>query len=113
MNETRANPQYVDAGPDDVYPGEVFDSSKYDAMRDLTEGSTIDLADAPILRSSSQTVDPRMVSNTGVEATKMATSNPPARISPMVTEERARTIRQANEEIHDNRLAAEWTKESS
>jgi ferritin-like metal-binding protein YciE len=75
---------------------EVFDSSKYDAMTNMTEGGaslrsgdTYDLADSSNSMEQGQSGEgPATVQN-----------NTGPKITPMMVEERARTLREANEDI--------------
>lgn len=77
-------------------PGEVFDSSRYDAMSDMTKGASADrLADEQAVMDlqKKERMDPKDIGNESLAGEGAA-----ARINPMVAEERARTIREINEE---------------
>ena len=82
-------------------PKEVFDSSKYNAMSDMTKGATTgELHDKEAMANlqSKERLKPEEISNNSV--TTITSTSPPAQaVNPMVVEERARTIREVNEEV--------------
>lgn len=92
-----------------IHPKEVFDSSKYNAMSDMTKGSNLEtksvetLADAQGTKNS---MKPEQIDNksiTTTAATAASREEITQEITPMMVEERARTIREVNEEeVHQS-----------
>lgn len=90
--------------PNKPHSTEVFDSSRYDAMDDMTKGSTMtdqlpDKQRAMMMDvQTKEPLDPGEIANQAIvgEATPEPSD---ARINPMMTEERARTKREINEEM--------------
>jgi hypothetical protein len=79
-------------------PGEIFDSSRYDAMSDMTKGASVNrLADEQAVMDlqKKERMDPKEIGNKSMAAQGTEST---AKINPMVAEERARTIREINEE---------------
>ncbi len=76
---------------------EVFDSSRYDSMSDMTRGSSNQLPD-PQAMIDIQKKEPIKPEDRGNGLMAPASTPTSARINPMVAEERARTIREINEE---------------
>jgi hypothetical protein len=76
---------------------EVFDSSRYDSMSDKTRGSSNQLPDpqAMIDVQKKELIKPEDIGNGSIAP---ASTPAAARVNPMVAEERARTIREINEE---------------
>ncbi|MDQ4066722.1 MAG: hypothetical protein M3114_03970, partial [Thermoproteota archaeon] len=103
-----------------THPKEVFDSSKYNAMSDMTIGSNLEtrnveaLADAEQPTNSmksehinNETITNRRTTTTTTTTTASESYSPTTaakeeevtpKITPMMVEERARTIREVNEE---------------
>ena len=95
-----------------IGPKEVFDSSKYNAMSDMTEGSNLetknvetlsdtgqatkDLRSGEVKNESITTPHGERVQTPDISDNTAATET--SRITPMTFEERARTIREVNEE---------------
>ncbi|MEW6603327.1 MAG: hypothetical protein AB1351_01405 [Thermoproteota archaeon] len=107
MNQTtkgKENGNNSKQDPKNLPSAEVFDSSRYNAMNDMTKGSTANrLPDeqAVIDVQTKEPLNPRDVRNESLTA-----EGPPkqsdAKINPMMTEERARTIREIHEETSPN-----------
>ena len=79
-------------------PAEVFDSSKYDAMDDMTKGASAkQLSDmqAAIDVQTQEPLKPEDISNKSLTS---QTGTSGARVNPMIPEERARTIREMKED---------------
>jgi hypothetical protein len=76
---------------------EVFDSSRYDSMSDMTGGSPDRLPDAQAMIDV-QKKEPIRPEDVGNRSISSAGAPAAARVNPMVAEERARTIREINEE---------------
>lgn len=70
--------------------GEIFDSSKYNAMNEVTEGAQLEAEKADDLAYARMMKGQEQIETTGPDT---------RRINPMMVEERARTIRAANEEV--------------
>ena len=92
-----------------IHPKDVFDSSKYNAMNDMNKGSNLEtknveaLADTQRTKNSMkpQQIDNKSITTTGAETSALEEATP--KITPMMVEERARTIRELNEEkTHQN-----------
>jgi hypothetical protein len=87
-------------------PPEVFDSSKYDAMNDMTKGaSSLELTDrnAIIELQKKDALRPEEIQNRSLTASGSDNSEiaaPPndSALNPILTEERARTIREIKDE---------------
>ncbi len=92
-----------------IHPKEVFDSSKYNAMSDMTKGSNRETKNVETLADTHRITDsmkPEQIDNKSI-TTRAATASSSAaveeeeitpRINPMMVEERARTIREVKEE---------------
>jgi ferritin-like metal-binding protein YciE len=105
-----------------THPKEVFDSSKYNAMSDMTKGSNLEttnveaLADAqqPTNSMKSEHINNESITNRRRTTTTASESYSPTtakeeeevtpKITPMMVEERARTIRQVNEEEEEEEM---------
>lgn len=103
-SNTEENSATTDAR--DSNPDEVFDSSKYGAMSDMTEGASLNSKNVNTLADSQGTESLRQgqPSNKSTSAGPSGgdsgdTANAP-KITPMMVEERARTVRAAKEEIN-------------
>jgi ferritin-like metal-binding protein YciE len=93
-----------------IHQKEVFDSSKYNAMSDMTKGSNIETKNVETLANTQRATNsmkPEQIDNESI-TTIVATGSSAAigeetpKITPMMVEERARTIREVNEEeIHE------------
>ncbi len=96
-----------------IGPKEVFDSSKYDAMSDMTKGSNLETKNVQTLSDTGQTAKglrseeiknelittPREKGGQTPDISdNTTTATETSRITPMSFEERARTIREVNEE---------------
>jgi ferritin-like metal-binding protein YciE len=96
---------------------EVFDSSKYNAMSDMTKGSNMETINAETLADAQQatigmkpernnnksitnktTTTASESSSSGIAAKEEEAAAVTPKITPMIVEERARTIREVNEE---------------
>lgn len=106
-----------------IHPKEVFDSSKYNAMSDMTKGSNREPRNVETLAYAQQatnSIKPEPIDNESI--TRATTASVAAasieevtpKITPMMVEERARTIREVNEEeeIHQH-LSSSTTSSSS
>lgn len=83
---------------DTKLPPEVFDSSKHDAMNDMTKGASTDVLpdrQAIIDLQRKEPLSPDKIDNKSLTSTTGASSD--AKINPMTTEERGRTILEINE----------------
>jgi hypothetical protein len=77
---------------------EVFDSSKYDSMSDMVRSSQADrLSDAQAMIDvqKKEPIKPEDIGNRSIAPENVLAA---AKVNPMVAEERARTIREINEE---------------
>ena len=90
-----------------IHPKEVFDSSKYNAMSDMSKGENLETKNVETLAHTQRTrnnVKPEQIDNKSITTTDAATSaveEAMPKITPMMVEERARTIREVNkEEMH-------------
>lgn len=95
-----------------IHPKEVFDSSKYNAMSDMSKGANLETKNVETLAHTQRTrnnVKPEQIDNKSITTTDAATSaveEAMPKITPMMGEERARTIRARTirevneEEIH-------------
>ena len=96
-----------------IGPKEVFDSSKYDAMSDMTKGSNLETKNVQTLSDTGQTakglrseeIKNELITTPREErgqtpdiSDNTTTATETSRITPMSFEERARTIREVNEE---------------
>ncbi|HEX6282043.1 MAG TPA: hypothetical protein VFZ67_07420 [Nitrososphaera sp.] len=93
-----------------IHPKEVFDSSKYNAMSDMTKGSNRETKNVETLADTHRITDsmkPEQIDNKSITTTAATASSSAAveeeeeitpRINPMMVEERARTIREVKEE---------------
>lgn len=109
-NDNKDNSALTDAK--EIGPKEVFDSSKYNAMSDMASGSSLETKNVQTLTNTEQaTKDLRSeeIRNESITTpseerrkTHDISDNPGAtdasKITPMTLEERARTIREVNEE---------------
>jgi hypothetical protein len=83
-------------------PTEVFDSSKYNSMSDMMVVADGQLADkeAVIDLQKKDAIHPEEIGNHSLTTSERINTNPAdAKINPMVEEERARTIREVNQEV--------------
>jgi len=109
--DNNGNSVIMDA--DRTGPEEVFDSSKYDAMSDLTKESNLEAKSVEILSDRGPTTNdlrPEEIKNELITtpikgrgqisdiSNNTTTATETSRITPMTFEERARTIREVNEE---------------
>jgi hypothetical protein len=95
-----------------IHPKEVFDSSKYNAMSDMTKGSNRETRNVETLADAQQatnSIKPEPIDNESITRTTTASASSSIeevtpKITPMMVEERARTIREVNEEeeIHQH-----------
>lgn len=87
--------------PKKMPPTEVFDSSKYNTMNDMTKGSSDQSINDQVMVDvqKKEPLNPRKIMNEAITEGALKPSN--AKINPMTTEERARTIR----EIHVETLS--------
>ncbi|HEY6757143.1 MAG TPA: DUF892 family protein [Nitrososphaera sp.] len=90
-----------------IHPNEVFDSSKYNAMSEMSKGSNLETKNVEPLAGTQRTTNsmkPEQIDNksiTRTDATTSAGEETTPKITPMIVEERARTIKEVNEEeIH-------------
>ena len=90
-----------------IHPKEVFDSSKYNAMSDMSKGENLETKNVETLAHTQRTrnnVKPEQIDNKSITTTDAATSaveEAMPKITPMMVEERARTMREVNkEEMH-------------
>ncbi len=95
-----------------IGPKEVFDSSKYSAMSDMTNGSNLETKNVETLSDTGRATKdlrsgevknelittPREETGQTPDISDSTTATETARITPMTFEERARTIREVNEE---------------
>ena len=79
-------------------PTEVFDSSKYDAMNDMTKGASANQLPDMQATMDVQTQEPLKSKDIPNESLTSPASTSGARVNPMVPEERARTIREIKED---------------
>ena len=81
------------------HPPEVFDSSKYDSMSDMVKSGSKDQLinrQAIVEVQKKEPLNPENIENKSISAANPSTE---AKINPMIAEERARTIRETNEEV--------------
>jgi ferritin-like metal-binding protein YciE len=102
-----------------IHPKEVFDSSKYNAMSDMSKGANLEAKNVETLVDAQRTrnnVKPEQIDNKSVTTTGTATSTVEEampKITPMMVEERARTIREVNEEEMHQKLSSTSAPSSS
>jgi ferritin-like metal-binding protein YciE len=102
-----------------AHPKEVFDSSKYNAMSDMSKGANLETKNVETLADTQRTrnnVKPEQIDNKSVTTTGTATSTVEEampKITPMMVEERARTIREVNEEEMHQKLSSTSAPSSS
>ncbi|AFU58436.1 protein of unknown function DUF892 [Candidatus Nitrososphaera gargensis Ga9.2] len=84
-----------------IRPSEVFDSAKYNAMSDMAQGASLHAknVESLIKTREAKTLESRQVDNESITAGRSNPDNMQTQITPMMVEERARTIRAANKEI--------------
>ncbi len=85
-----------------IRPSEVFDSAKYNAMSDMAQGASLHAknVESLIKAREAKTLESRQVDNESITAGRSNPDNMQTpKITPMMVEERARTIRAANKEI--------------
>ena len=101
------------ADADQIRPVEVFDSAKYNSMGDMAQGATLDTKNVETIvepekaaeiksrdiGDKSLTADSKDINSDNMQTPK---------VTPMIVEERARTIREANEELQ-NRTSSSTT----
>lgn len=99
-----------------IPPKEVFDSSKYNAMSDMTKGSNRETRNVETLAETQQATNSMKsepLDNESIMRTTTASASSSSssieeqvtpKITPMMVEERARTIREVNEqeEMHQH-----------
>lgn len=91
-----------------IPPKEVFDSSKYNAMSDMTKGSNRETRNVETLAETQQgtnSMKSEPIDNESIMRTTTASASSSSieeqvtpKITPMMVEERARTIREVNEQ---------------
>jgi ferritin-like metal-binding protein YciE len=99
---------------------EVFDSSKYNAMSDMSKGSNLETQNVEALADTQRTknsIKPEQIDNKSITTTGAATSaveeeGAAPKITPMMVEERARTIRELNEEGTHQKLSSSSSSSS-
>jgi len=96
-----------------IHPKDVFDSSKYNAMNDMNKGSNLETKNVEALVDTQRTknsMKPEQIDNKSITTTGAATSaveeEAAPKITPMMVEERARTIRELNEERTHQKLSS-------
>jgi hypothetical protein len=97
-----------------IHPKEVFDSSKYNAMSDMSKGSNLETKNVEALADTQRTknsMKPEQIDNKSITTTGAATSaveeeEAAPKITPMMVEERAITIRELNEERTHQKLSS-------
>ena len=101
------------ADADQIRQVEVFDSAKYNSMSDMTQGATLDTKNVETIVEPEKaaeiksrdigdktlTADSKDINSDNMQTPK---------VTPMIVEERARTIREANEELQ-NRTSSSTT----
>jgi ferritin-like metal-binding protein YciE len=101
-----------------AHPKEVFDSSKYNAMSDMSKGANLETKNVETLADTQRTrnnVKPEQIDNKSVTTTGTATSTVEEampKITPMMVEERARTIGEVNEEEMHHKLSSSTSSSS-
>src|SRR5215203_3644383 len=97
-----------------IHPKEVFDSSKYNAMSDMSKGANLEtLADTRRTRNNvkAEKIDNKSITTTGA-ASSSAVEEAMPKINPMMVEERARTIGEVNEEEMHHKLSSSTSSSS-
>jgi ferritin-like metal-binding protein YciE len=102
-----------------IHPKEVFDSSKYNAMSDMSKGANLEtknvetLADIRRTRNNvkAEKIDNKSITTTGA-ASSSAVEEAMPKINPMMVEERARTIGEVNEEEMHHKLSSSTSSSS-
>jgi hypothetical protein len=89
-----------------VRPAEVFDSAKYNAMSDMAQVASLDTTEVEALSKPQQTevlesrdIGKESITDHNNKEGNFNVSTQTPKITPMTIEERARTIREVNEEI--------------
>jgi ferritin-like metal-binding protein YciE len=106
-----------------IHPKEVFDSSKYNAMSDMSKGSNLETKNVEALADTQRTknsMKPEQIDNKSITTTGAATSaveeeeeeEAAPKITPMMVEERAITIRELNEERTHQKLSSSSSSSS-
>jgi hypothetical protein len=99
MNQERKDDsRNVQTPQQNANPPEVFDSSKYDSMSDLTKNAPDQLSDrqAIVDLQKKEPLNPENIDNKSISAANTPTEE---KTSSMIIEEQARTIREAAEEV--------------
>lgn len=102
-----------------IHPNEVFDSSKYNAMSEMSKGSNLETKNVEPLSGTQRTTNsmkPKQIDNKSITRTAAATSaveETTPKITPMIVEERARTIKEVNEEEIHHLLSSSTPSSSS
>src|SRR5215210_2150399 len=102
-----------------IHPKEVFDSSKYNAMSDMSKGANLETKNVETLADTRRTrnnvkaekIDNKSITTTGA-ATSSAVEEAMPKINPMMVEERARTIGEVNEEEMHHKLSSSTSSSS-
>ncbi len=107
--ENKENSAITDATQ--IRPSEVFDSAKYNAMSDMVQGATLDTGNVEALSKpqEGEVLKPRQISKNSLTDVDNIGSNDntqTTKITPMTIEERARTIREVNEEVRQQPLSS-------
>lgn len=105
-----------------IHPKEVFDFSKYNAMSDMTKGSNRETRNVETLadvQQATNSIKPEPIDNESITRTTTASASSSSieevtpKITPMMVEERARTIREVNEEEEIHQHLSSSTSSSS
>ena len=102
-----------------IHPNEVFDSSKYNAMSEMSKGSNLETKNVEPLAGTQRTTNsmkPKQIDNksiTRTDATTSAGEETTPKITPMIVKERARTIKEVNEEEIHHLLSSSTPSSSS
>lgn len=108
-----------------IPPKEVFDSSKYNAMSDMTKGSNRETRNVETLAETQQgtnSMKSEPIDNESIMRTTTASASSSSssieeqvtpKITPMMVEERARTIREVNEQEEMHQHLSSSTSSSS
>src|SRR5215218_8648981 len=102
-----------------IHPKEVFDSSKYNAMSDMSKGANLETKNVETLADTRRTrnnvkaekIDNKSITTTGT-ASSSAVEEAMPKINPMMVEERARTIGEVNEEEMHHKLSSSTSSSS-
>lgn len=102
-----------------IHPKEVFDSSKYNAMSDMSKGAKLETKNVEALADTRRTrnnvkaekIDNKSITTTGA-ASSSAVEEAMPKINPMMVEERARTIGEVNEEEMHHKLSSSTSSSS-